>query len=458
MIEACDRKLNQKQEYDQLKPLLQRSQSLVEAHEEFVEIRDKLKEAEKNLETQYQDLQRRLHDARIIQSIRQHTLAKANTVHLCEESIKSIETSRNDLRDAAAFATEIDQFISSFREKVTDYSKSLQSLSDRLSTIDNNSQLNDLRDKYARLDLVFKDSSEYPTYLQLQEQIRLIEADLNRVQKLETLHQQSQSLAACDDALEAIGNEQVNLHDLERFQPKLLKFETELQSKKQGYLDQLEQLQNRMSTLETLREASKLQRELAEKSACYRNSPQQESYEAIAAELGLVVTLFQMADAQKTDTAQACQNEIDRLNQWRDATESITPAIQSNLEQRIDKLEQTRQAHQVRRLRVATSWLKGLEEQETNLNQVTEPAQKLEAASQLLKLIRRQRNSHEESLDVAQKQTLERIVQSCSEIQRQTVESQIITLFQDLTREQKVNLHRKLATYLADTTEEFHDG
>jgi len=213
-----------------------------------------------------------------------------------------------------------------------------------------------------------------------------------------------------------------------------------------------------MSTLETLREASKLQRELAEKSACYRNSPQQESYEAIAAELGLVVTLFQMADAQKTDTAQACQNEIDRLNQWRDATESITPAIQSNLEQRIDKLEQTRQAHQVRRLRVATSWLKGLEEQETNLNQVTEPAQKLEAASQLLKLIRRQRNSHEESLDVAQKQTLERIVQSCSEIQRQTVESQIITLFQDLTREQKVNLHRKLATYLADTTEEFHDG
>lgn len=456
IIEACDRKFNQKQEYDQLKPLLQKSQNLVADHKEFAEIRNKLEEAENRIETQYQDLQKRLQDARIIQSIRQQTLTKANTICLCEDSIKNIEALRHNLRDPVAFAPEIAQFVMRFKEKIGDYCRSLQNLSDRLSTIDNSSQLNDLRTDYARLDLVFKDSSEYPTYRQLQEKIRLTEADLTRIQQLEILPQQSQSLASCDKALEQIGDEQVKLHDLERFQPKLLMFETALRSKKQGYRDQFDQLQHRIISLENLKEAAKLQREVTEKSACYRNSPQQEPYEAIALEIGLLVSLFQIANNQKTDTAQACQDEIDRLHQWRDATESVTPTIQNKLEQLIGKLEQTRQAHQAKRQRIATSWLRGLEEQETSLKQLTEPAQKLEAASQLLKLIRKQRNSHEETLELSQKQILERIIQSCSEIQRQTAESQIITLFQELTREQKIDLHQKLAHYLATTTEELH--
>ena len=456
IIEACDRQLNHKQEYDLIKSPLQKSLVLIANDEKFAEIRSRLEEADTKLEAQYQDLQRRLQDNRTIQSIRQYTLARANTIHLCEETIKGIETLRTSLRSPAAFAPEIDQFITSFREKVMDYGKSLQNLSDRLSTVDNSSQLNDLRDNYARLDLVFKDSSEYPTYLQLQEQIRLTEADLSRIQQLEMLPQQSQSLAACDEALEQIGNEQVKLHDLERFQPKLLMFETALQSKKQGYLDQLEQLQNRVGSLETLKEASKLQRELAEKSACYRNSPQQEHYELIAAEVELLVSLFQIANNQKTDTAQDCQGEIDRLHQWRDANGSIVPAIQSKLEQLLGKLEETQQTHQKKQLRAATSWLKGLEEHETKLSQLTELPQKLDAANQLLKLIRKQRHSHEESLETTQKQTLERIDQSCLEILRETTESQIITLFQELTREQKVNLHRKLEAYLSNTTEEFN--
>jgi len=456
IIEACDRKFNQKQEYDQLKPLLQKSQNLVADHKEFAEIRNKLEEAENRIETQYQDLQKRLQDSRIIQSIRQQTLTKANTICLCEDSIKNIEALRHNLRDPVAFAPEIAQFVMRFKEKIGDYCRSLQNLSDRLSTIDNSSQLNDLRTDYARLDLVFKDSSEYPTYRQLQEKIRLTEADLTRIQQLEILPQQSQSLASCDKALEQIGDEQVKLHDLERFQPKLLMFETALRSKKQGYRDQFDQLQHRIISLENLKEAAKLQREVTEKSACYRNSPQQEPYEAIALEIGLLVSLFQIANNQKTDTDQACQDEIDRLHQWRDATESVTPTIQNKLEQLIGKLEQTRQAHQAKRQRIATSWLRGLEEQETSLKQLTEPAQKLEAASQLLKLIRKQRNSHEETLELSQKQILERIIQSCSEIQRQTAESQIITLFQELTREQKIDLHQKLAHYLATTTEELH--
>jgi hypothetical protein len=458
LVEACNRKLNQKQEYDQLRPLLQKSQSLVATDEEFSAVRDSLAEAEKSLESQYQDLQRRLQDSRTIQLIRQYTLAKATTVHLCEESIKDIETARDDLRDPAPFAAEIDRLFNGFKEKVMDYSKSLQGLRDRLSTVDHYYQLNAIRTDYAKLEHVFKDSSEYPTYLQIQEQIYLLETDLEQLQKWEILHQQSQSIAACDDALVVIGNEQTNLHDLERFRSRLLNLETELRGKKQNCLDQLEQFQNRALSLETLKEAHKLQRELAEKSVHYRNSQLQDRHEAIAAEVGLLVSLFQIADAQKTDTAQACQAEIDRLHQWLNTTEGITPTIQSRLEHLIRKLGQTQQTHKVKRLRAAAAWLRGLEEQETNLNQLTDATKKLEAAGSLLKLIRKQRNSHEDILEEPQKQTLESILRACSEIQRQTKESQIITLFQELTHEQRGNLHRKLADYLVTTTEEFHDG
>lgn len=457
IIEACNRRLNQKQEYDQLRPILQKSQSLVASDENFASVKSALEEAEKNLEANYQDLQQRLQDTRIIQVIRQHTLAKANTIHLCEEAIRTIQVLRNDLRNPEQFATEIDRLTNGFQEKIADYRKSLQSLGDRLSTLDNNDQLNILRADYARLDLVFKDSSEYTAYLQLQDRIRLVEEDLDRVRKLELLCQQSQSIAACDDTLEVIGNEQVSLNELERFQPKLLKLEEDLRSKKQSYLDQLEQFQNKAVNLETFKEASKLRRDLAEKGGCYRTSQHQERYEAIAAEVDLLVALFQISESQKVDTVQACQGEIERLNQWRSAIAEIPPTVQSHLERMLTKLERTRQSHEEKRRRAATSWLEGLiKHQETNLTQATEAVQKLDVASQMLKLIQKQRSQHEEFLDAAQQQKLEVIVQTCSAIQQQTAENQIITLFQKLNREQKMDLYRKLSEYLSNTTEEFN--
>jgi len=60
------------------------------------------------------------------------------------------------------------------------------------------------------------------------------------------------------------------------------------------------------------------------------------------------------------------------------------------------------------------------------------------------------------AVDSEQKQVLERVIHRCVEIQRQNTESQIITLFQELTRRQRESLLQRLAEYLVNATEELN--
>ena len=116
------------------------------------------------------------------------------------------------------------------------------------------------------------------------------------------------------------------------------------------------------------------------------------------------------------------------------------------------KEEQIRSQKQQRN--AASSWLKDLENQDKRLEQFTAPDKKLEAASQLLKEIRKCKNQHEQMLAAKQKQTLERIINHCVEIQNQDRESKILVLFQELPHAQRENLLKRLAEYLSGSTEE----
>jgi len=95
IVEECNRNFDQIRELEQLKLLVQRSHKLIVSSDEFATARDSLEKAERNLEAQYQDLQQRLKDTQNTQAIRQYTLAKANTIYLCDEAITAIENLRN---------------------------------------------------------------------------------------------------------------------------------------------------------------------------------------------------------------------------------------------------------------------------------------------------------------------------------------------------------------------------
>ncbi len=452
IVDDCQHQLNQSQDYERLKGSLQSSQELVASYDEFADVRNRLEEAEQNLEAQYKDLQKRLQDENTMQAIRQNTLAKANTIHLCEEAIGEITNLCNELHYPEQFHSEIDKLIQGFKNRVVTYQRNLQNLCTRLSTVETSKELSGLRDEYAKLELVFKDSTDYPNYQQLQEQIQLLESDLEQIYNLETFCQQSQSIAGCDRTLAVIANEQANLHNLDRFRAKLLQLENQLRQRKQGYIQQLNELQSKLISVKTLKEAQTLQKELADQSTYYRESPEEEQYEAIRSEVTLLISLLKIAAIQKVDSVQACQAELERLSQWREreATEGITPTIQALLDSLTQEVEQTKQQIQKRQKRAAISWLKSIEKQDTQLEQLTDSATKLDTASQLLSKLKKERQQHEDVLETEQKQIIERIFTRCEAIQNQDTESKILALFQDLPRQQQDSLLKKLTEYVSE--------
>lgn len=276
--------------------------------------------------------------------------------------------------------------------------------------------------------------------------------DLDLVRHQETLYQQSNSVASCTHALEIIANE-TKLHDVDRFRPKFLQLEAALRQRQQDYIIQLNDLQDNLSSIKTLKEAQKLQTELADKSAYYRESQEEERYKDISSEVNAIANLLQISGTQKLDTIQACQAEQQRLLQWRDANEG-TPMGKILLESMLVKLEETQQRIEKQLHSATSSWLESLENQDTRLEQFSDRSKKLEAASQLLKQIRRQKNQHEVMLEAEQKQTLKRIINHCVEIQNQDRESTIFSLFEQLPREQRESLLKRLAECMS-TTEEF---
>lgn len=453
-IEASKRQLNQLSDYERVKELIQTIQYIIADYDEFTTLKISLEEAARALEAQYEDLQKRLQDKQIIEAIHQHIPSKANTIHLCEEAIGAIDSLRSKLNYLDQFTDEIDKLVQAFRDKIANYNNNLRNLRDRLSKVEASKHLNSIRDEYAKLDLVFKDSTAYPTYQQLQNAIQLLAEDLDFVRHHEILYQQSNSVASCSYALETIGNEKVKLHDVDRFGPKLLVLEGHLRQRKQDYIIQLNELQSKLSSIKTLKEAQKLQTELAEKSAYYRESQEEERYKDISSEVNSIVNLLQISASQKLDTIQACQVEQQRLLQWRDAN-ADTPTVKTLLESMLAKLEQTQQRLEKQLHSATSSWLESLENQDTRLEQFTDHQKKLDAASQLLKQIRRQKNQHEQMLAAEQKQTVERIKNHCVEIQNQDRESKILVLFQELPREQRESLLKRLVEYASATTEEF---
>ncbi|HEY9795300.1 MAG TPA: hypothetical protein V6D30_06615 [Leptolyngbyaceae cyanobacterium] len=452
IVDDCQHQLNQPQDYERLKRSLQRSQELVASGDEFAAVRNRLEEAEQILEAQYKDLQKRLQDENTMQAIRQNTLAKAYTIHLCEEAIGEITSLCNELHYPEPFKSELDKLIQGFKDRAVTYRRNLQNLCNRLSTVETSKELSGLRDEYAKLELVFKDSTDYPDYQQLQEQIHLLESDLEQIPNLETLYQQSQSIAGCDRTLAVIANAQANLHNLDRFRAKLLQIENQLRQRKQGYIQQLNELQSKLSSVKTLKEAQTLQKELADQSTYYRESQEEEQYEAISSEISLLISLLKIAATKKVDSVQACQAELERLSQWRERenTEEITPNVQALLDSLIQEVEQTKQQIQKRHKRAATSWLESIEKQDAQLEQLTDSATKLDTASQLLNKLKKQRQQHEDVLETEQKQILEGILTRCEAIQNQDTESKILALFQDLPHPQQESLLKKLTEYVSE--------
>jgi hypothetical protein len=455
--------LKRLENYARMKIHLQELLDFIITQEDFADVKVSLEQALQNLETrntelqeQQQEQERKSQDERIIQFIRsKYKLPKTNTVQFLEDGIQEIQSYRSRLHKVEPFVAEIDQIIRTLQDKITNHRQSLEGLRDRLTYTNTLKDLDLLQTDLARQEFNFKDSSEYSNYQLLQQQMQQFRDDLEKLQALENRSQQSYSIASCHEMLVAIDSEQNTLYSPDRFQPKLDELRNRIQYKIQTYTQELDDFEHRLKHLTTAKEAQKLHEELLKKSACYERSDSGDRYETISTNIRRLVDLLQISEIDNIKTLEACQSQLEKLTQWQESIDVLDPLLQERFDSILEASEQAEERLLKRQQGDAEKWLKTLENQVLEMQNLATEEEKSHLANKLLnkleqgdRYIEKLSDEHQNSLNTIQKQ--------CDVEIHKNREHQIKILFQQLPRSQRVNVYQQLGEYLLDTTEEFN--
>jgi hypothetical protein len=455
LFQTCDRDIKKLEEYTQRKVSITRAYKLVGEHSEFSVLQERLQVAEAILEAKYEDLKKRVEDAKLMRDIQALKLSMGNTIKRCEEVIIQIEDVRSRLHFPDQHQDTIDRLLKAFQGKRAEYSLSLDELTSQIQTTTTISHAQHLRNDLSELTFVFRDSADYSRYEAVDSQLRSLLKDLECIDDIEAQSHNAQSIAAINQVLAALSDSKPQLHDLDRFQEKLQALESSLRQRQQQYIDNLTQWQHELNTLTESRQARSIQSQIVGKNSWYIGSDYEESYDLLKTDLDTLTQLLALADAQRTETIEACQTEIERLEDWQKTQLSLSDIVHQRLQALKASLVQTQQDIQERRRNAAHQWLSGLQGRVSQLSDISDSAQKLQAANALYKEIRQSRNQHDVFLADDQKDFLRELIANCEAVQNQDRASKIETLFKELPREERVGLYQRLSAYLEATTEVF---
>lgn len=454
VFDSCDQSINQNSDYDKVTNYLQQVNAFITTCDDFSRLSDDLREAEETLQAQYDEFQKHEQDKKHFSAISQKSPINANTIRLCEDAIVNINSLKNNLSYPEKFISEVDKLVKEFTDKIDSYKRELDKLQENLSKAKTSQQVVDIKNAHAHLKLIFNDSSEYNAYQKLQTVIDSVAEDMKLMNYWESLYKQSNSIASCDSALETISQEKATLHDINRFEVQLEQLQANLANKKQGYIDQLNELETKLSSITNQKEAQTLQTALTNKSSYYQASQLEKSYHSVCSELSTLNNLLQITETQKVDTIDKCTLEKERLQQWRQNTGEIPATVQNRYNAILAELEKAQQKLENQQREAAKKWFDDVVAKKQRLETKSESV-KLNDAISLIKQIKQQKHQYEHTLQLEEQQTLSEISTYCLEIQNQDKESKIISLFQELPRSQRESLLQRLTDISASTTEEF---
>lgn len=453
VYDTCNQSLSDISDYEQLKISLRQIKSFIANYDDFRRLSDDLQEAGDNLEGQKEEFQKQNQDKQTIASIRQNSPKNANTIHICEEAITNITNLRNTFNYPQDFSHEVDKLVQDFTNKILAYNQSLNDLKVKLAKIKTSKEIESVNKEYAQLNFVFQGSSEYTAYQQVQTDIDSLAQSLIKISNWETLYQQSNSIAECDRNLQRISQETRNLDNIERFQLQIEQIQANFTKKKQGYVEQLNKIAQKLVDINNYQDAQQLQNELNQKSAFYRESSEEQRYQVISSELTILNSLLQISTVQKLNTLDNCKQEQERLQNWCQNIGEIPTTVKTRYDVMLNELEKRQQQLEKQQRDAATKWLNGLVSQKERLEKSKESA-KLDSATSLLATINTQRNQYENSLTADEQANLEQIIADCIAIQNQNKESRILILFQELPKDKRQSLLQRLTTIAENQTEE----
>jgi hypothetical protein len=387
--------------------------------------------------------------------IRQYSLAKANTLHLCEEAITEIEVKRLEINFPEDYAEEIDSQIQSFREKADHYIQSLESLQEELSVINEPSQLTRLRDRYNKQDYVFRNSSQFAAYQQLESHINTLDEDIKVITQIQDLAsvERAYNIATCDHAITQIDHVKPTLLETERFALGIQSLKDSLIQRKQSYLSKLIKFRDGLNNAATTKEVRQVRKQLNDSSSFYQGSTEEQDYNTVTTDADLLISLLQLFESQKVETSEDCALEIAKLNQWKQDNPEITPAVRSRFETKLEELTNKQQELQASQRKSAKSWFESTQQRRTKIEQIEDQSEKILESNKLLKRIK-ERFQYEQLLEPEQKQFLEETTNFCNEIKNLDREEKILDLFQELPKTKRESVLKRLAEFLEHSGED----
>jgi hypothetical protein len=456
IIDLCSRRLEENSKnYTQLKSLLPKLQDVAARSDELTSFRIPLNNALNELEEQYNLLQKRIHDNQVMASIRQHSLAKINTLHLCEEAISEIETKRLELNFSEDHATEVQGQIQALQDKANDYIQKIASLQEELSLVNESSQLTRLRDTYNKQHHIFSNSSQFAAYQQLESHINTLDEDIKNITQIQDLASadRAYNIATCDHAITQIDYVKTKLFETERFALSIQSLKDSLLQRKQGYLSKIIEFKDGLNNAATTKAVRQIRKQLNDSSSLYQGSTEVQDYNTVTTEADLLISLLQLFESQKAETSEDCDLEIAKLNQWEQNNPEITPAVRSRFETKLEELTNKQQELQASQRKSAKSWFESTQQRRTKIEQIEDQSEKILESNKLLKRIK-ERFQYEQLLEPEQNQFLEETTNFCNEIKNLDREEKILDLFQELPKTKRESVLKRLAELLEHSGED----
>ncbi|WP_204150070.1 hypothetical protein [Leptolyngbya sp. CCY15150] len=454
--DICDRKITTLKDAQHLGDLLQQAGTLVSSSDEFADIAASVDASQQllvsrrtEIEQQLKERKAREEDLKIMQQIRQYQSERMSTLALCEDAMAAVNSLYATLHQPTVYGSEVEQIRQLLTQRIADNQQRLQSIRDRLASLETLKDLELLQADYARLELAFHQSSLADDYQQLAPQIQALRADLETLHNLEMQYQASGAIADCQDLIDQLGDIQVSLHDLGRFQGALTHLETKLKKKIQSYLQGLNKLEQRLSRTETVAEAQAVQEALLQQAQCYTASEENHRYQALVADSKLVIEFLQQTESMNTSTLEACSERIQWLMDWKNAIPNLSSALSDRLQTVLDDLTSRQQLLRQERIEQAEAWLKDLGQRAGQADRLTaQDPKRLDVFRDIQDSIHHEHHQYTAYLTSDKKKTITYIEHQCRTELQKSESHQIIMRFRQLPRPQRQQLYQQLAQFL----------
>ncbi|MTJ07069.1 hypothetical protein [Anabaena sp. UHCC 0204] len=256
------------------------------------------------------------------------------------------------------------------------------------------------------------------------------------------------TIILCEQGIEEIATLHLQLNFSERFYTEIEQLTNSINNKVSSYIKELEELTENLAEVRTNQELNQLYTKLAKLELFFQDSKHYLTCQQLQQEIDALRQLFQITQSSQYNTIETYQNQIQQLTEWYKIIKNDTPNLQVKYDQSKSKLERKIKAIETQYQIDTKLWLDKLQKEFNQIDQETED-KKLNLIDELLKNINNTQNINIDYLSNSDKELLETIKNQCQNIQNDSQENQIISLFTQLSPERQQDLYLKLKEYLS---------